>query len=97
MPSSKCSGPTERLASLAASSRENASISDSFGENCVVIYNYFLQSYNNFCKHRAIKTKFFPLKKHKIFVWLQINYYLCTVKNASAGLKMALNAKIEKL
>ena len=42
MPNSKCSGPTDRLASRAASSREKASISDSFGENCVVIYCLFL-------------------------------------------------------
>ena len=42
MPNNRCSGPTERLANLAASSLENASISDNLGENCVVIYTLLL-------------------------------------------------------
>ena len=43
-----------------------------------------------------INEKNFPLKYIKRFGGSEKNEYLCTVKNASAGLKSALNAKIVK-
>ena len=57
-PSIRCSGPTERLASRAASSRLNARISDTFGENWLAIlllpFFLLLSISRTTCKIRAI-------------------------------------------
>ena len=55
-----------------------------------------LQRYNISCKDCANFYEKFPLNKLKRFGGMEKNIYLCTVKNASEGLKRALNAKSAK-
>jgi hypothetical protein len=56
-----------------------------------------LQRYNISCKDCANFYEKFPLNKLKRFGGMEKNIYLCTVKNASEGLKRALNAKLSFL
>ena len=71
IPSSRCSGPTERLARRAASSREKARISDTLGENWLVILlsNSFLLLVSH-CKDTTFLANIVPFFN---FIFFQKN------------------------